>query len=621
MVEQVRSQPTTATSARRPRRLYPSTVVVGLVAVVALGLAMVPGDRRFTGIDPGAVEFTQIDHGWPLIYLTRRIENPGETSDAAQIWSLTGSVRGFHVPALLLDLLLATSALAAIVLGYQYWRRQRGRIWQLHLSDVLAIVLLSAGVFAAYHRLDVTHRNQKLACERLKTLAYGADDPEQLQVVGSPRYFSVATEPRLPDWLAALYDGGDFNIFDTVVGLNLAAEKFDDDSLAELANFPDVEALVLSPKVTDSGISRLSKLSRLRMLDVPYQVSDAGLASICGLAMLEQLRLDATRVSDDGLAHLKQLRNLRRVSLPDEITNAGLVHLSHLSNLEVLDLSCTRVTDDGLANIEPLAQLERLILPPMITDAGFEHVMKLRHLQHIEMHYSTALTDVGLAYVGELLQLKELNLAEFRVTDAGLAHMRNMEQLERLNLSGTGITDAGLAHLTGMRTLCALDLSGTAVTSAGLAHLARLEKLEELRLAESRVDDAGLARLVDLKELHTLNLRATDVDDAGLDYVAQLKRLVDLDLSGTNVTDEGIARLKALKRLERLALFDTKVTSRAAASLMAALPALDEKNVTALVGDLGEAPADEKLPPGVAAAPGLSERPADSTTGPSTVAP
>src|SRR4029077_1065447 len=56
-------------------------------------------------------------------------------------------------------------------------------------------------------------------------------------------------------------------------------------------------------------------------------------------------------------------------------------------------------------------------------------------------------TDAMVAYLEELVSLKEINLAESPVTDAGLAHLTKLTRLEELRLNGTEVTDAGVARL------------------------------------------------------------------------------------------------------------------------------------------------------------------------------
>jgi hypothetical protein len=85
------------------------------------------------------------------------------------------------------------------------------------------------------------------------------------------------------------------------------------------------------------------------------------------------------------------------------------------------------------------------------------------------------------------------------VSDALLARIGNMAQLRNLNLGGTTVGNQGVAHLSGLTRLEELNLTGTQVSDAGLEHLAGLTELRELGLGADRITDAGLAHLHGLR--------------------------------------------------------------------------------------------------------------------------
>ena len=95
------------------------------------------------------------------------------------------------------------------------------------------------------------------------------------------------------------------------------------------------------------------------------------------------------------------------------------------------------------------------------------------------------LTDVGVAHLKVLTQLRSLDLGGTNITDAGVAHLSALTQLQEVDLSGTKITDAGVAHLKGLRQLWSLNLSWTNVTDAGLASLKGLASLRYLDIYET----------------------------------------------------------------------------------------------------------------------------------------
>ena len=91
------------------------------------------------------------------------------------------------------------------------------------------------------------------------------------------------------------------------------------------------------------------------------KATDAELARVGKLGLVDHLDARDSTITDAGLAHLKGLTALRYLNLSDTpITDAGLAHLKGLTRLETLHLSSTRVTEAGLASLEPLKNLQTL---------------------------------------------------------------------------------------------------------------------------------------------------------------------------------------------------------------------------------------------------------------------
>ncbi|MGC6427258.1 MAG: c-type cytochrome domain-containing protein [Akkermansiaceae bacterium] len=108
-----------------------------------------------------------------------------------------------------------------------------------------------------------------------------------------------------------------------------------------------------------------------------------------------------------------------------------------------------------------------------------------------------------LAPVSEALT--SLRLGASSVSEAALqAHLGEMRNLRQLDLNQTGITDAGLDVVASLENLEWLNLYGTAVTDAGLAKLKSLTKLKKLYLWNSKATPVGADALK--KELPELEI-------------------------------------------------------------------------------------------------------------------
>jgi serine/threonine protein kinase len=101
---------------------------------------------------------------------------------------------------------------------------------------------------------------------------------------------------------------------------------------------------------------------------------------------------------------------------------------------------------------------------------------------------NTPVSDADLVFLRELPQLKKLHLGCCRkVGDGGMAHLGGLASLEELDISGTGVGDAGMAHLHRLKSLRTLKTMGSQVTPR-----ARKKLEDELgRRLQGDIDDCG----------------------------------------------------------------------------------------------------------------------------------
>jgi internalin A len=339
-----------------------------------------------------------------------------------------------------------------------------------------------------------------------------------------------------------------------------------DDQLAQLAPLKTLDILKLhrNKQLTGNGLIHLQALGSLRELRFySTPIEDEGLRHVAQLSALEVLSLQSTHVTDAGLISLEKLTRLRELILPDQISDAGLAHLRPLTSLEKLLLYSESITDAGLEHLKDLPALKSLTLSsPKVTRRGVESLLTARPALKLELSlYFT--TDAELAGLKELPYVTSLSLAGAQVTDAGLAPLAGLTSLRYLNLSRTPVTDAGLLPLENPRAIKDLNLDGTAIGDEGLAHLEHLTALETLRLHGTRVTDAGLAHLRDMKSLTMLFLDGTRVGDAGLVHLKGMAQLSILFLGRTQVAGPGLAHLTGLPSLRHLDLSGAPLTDAA----------------------------------------------------------
>jgi hypothetical protein len=159
-------------------------------------------------------------------------------------------------------------------------------------------------------------------------------------------------QPPGPAWLRERI--GD-EYFVSVVGLQFTVESLTDADLEKLSPLTDLDFLSFQTRqpqrITGSGLAHLSRLHKLRSLDLTCQP-----------------------IADDALRHLRSLKSLEFVCLHDtKVTDAGMVHLRELPKLKCVVVSATGVTDLGLSHLCSLPTLTSVVArSTKITDAGVE---------------------------------------------------------------------------------------------------------------------------------------------------------------------------------------------------------------------------------------------------------
>jgi Leucine-rich repeat (LRR) protein len=329
-------------------------------------------------------------------------------------------------------------------------------------------------------------------------------------------------------------------------------------TIAALTNLPKKSYWSLNgvdlrdAKVSDADLKHIDKLTNITWVNLPGNISNAGLVHIKGLKGLKSFAPPGTNVDDAGLENLKGLTQLEILDLRHmAVSNAGLKHLEGLTNLKRLYLRGPHVGDAGLEHLEGMIKLEELWLTDLteVTNAGLESLKRMTNLKFLRLDRSRGINGAGLVNLKGLTNLEELHLWETQVSDAGLKYLKALTKLKILDLAKTNVSNEGLNQLKDFANLELLALEDTSVSDAGLELFKGRSKLTEIQLTRTKVTDRGLEYLAEMKNLRTLYLRGTKVSDAGLEHLKGLTNLKELHLEGSCVTAAGVAALrKALPR-------------------------------------------------------------------------
>lgn len=218
-------------------------------------------------------------------------------------------------------------------------------------------------------------------------------------VKGTSRKAYMTKIPDFSDLQFLNYDGSNVIELKFTYSVKIAVT---DDTLEIISEkFTDLKGLDLSfsKKITDEGLKSLSKLSHLTSLDLSWneQITDAGIGVV-------------------GESSTK-LKSLYLNSLP--ITNKSLQSISKLTNLTTLSLhKCTNITSEA-----------------------FTYLINLPLTALRISSFGDRLQDEDLKTVGQLGNLKSLNLSYSYITEEGLLHLKGLKNLKFITLGGCPIEE------------------------------------------------------------------------------------------------------------------------------------------------------------------------------------
>ncbi|MBL8213297.1 MAG: hypothetical protein JNK87_21445 [Bryobacterales bacterium] len=284
---------------------------------------------------------------------------------------------------------------------------------------------------------------------------------------------------------------------------------------------------------TDNDLERLTGLTSLTSLDLSHTyVTDRGIERLQQFKNLTELNLDTAEfLTDAAMNYLRANKQLTRLSVRGvDITDVGLPYIGELTKLKSLDLSHSMLGDVGLESLPTLTELEDLdIGATRITGINLNFLKLLPNLKRLNIRgiqrrnggacWSPQLTDLDMDTIAMLTKLESLDVG------VGLSLARNGKPLGGGNncrlAGGIQITDLGLAKLTKLKNLKRLEVSGSKLTNDGLKPLLTLPNLERLSLWNCKaLDDKAVETLGRLKTLRFLDVSDTAITPEGLKKLA-----------------------------------------------------------------------------------------------------
>ncbi|HUE70962.1 MAG TPA: hypothetical protein VMP01_08735 [Pirellulaceae bacterium] len=393
------------------------------------------------------------EHGWPWTYLVRaefdhtfQMHMPmlWDGPSSADCWKLWSDLPRLHYLALIGNLLIAGVFVGASGVGFEWWRRRRNRIWQLHLLDVFLFIAVLSGALALWmaSRSQYLREQQVLSLPSDPTAPINDEFPLML-------IESHSVQRRSPSWIRLLSEESPLRSFDRVIGIEVPA----------------------------SELPKAIPFRNLRTIAIHHEATDRDLATLSRFRELEALRLFAVSVNGDDegaepqLLELPAMPHLRGLSL--SLIRQPVAGLSKLQSLEVLELDECAVNNSMLDELESLKRLRELSLAETkITSEGLEHLAGLSQLEKLVLD-DTLIDDSGLSHLSGLLRLNDLSLARTHVSGDGLRHLDRLPHLQILSLIDTEISDADIEALKRLRHLKWLTVSNRRLSDDAISVLRR----------------------------------------------------------------------------------------------------------------------------------------------------
>ncbi|GAA4453133.1 M56 family metallopeptidase [Novipirellula rosea] len=238
----------------------------------------------------------------------------------------------------------------------------------------------------------------------------------------------------------------------------------------------------------------------------------------------------------DELRWVRALAGLTRLDLSSEFMNdESLQSIAHLSTLQQLELSRSRhLTTACLRSIGELTDLRELQLVSSLKwddeDYDADDFNRLRNLTKIVewKPYDWRLDDAGIAWLKAADELEMVYGWGPAVTDEGFAALANKPMLGVIHLNTTKITDRSYELLKDHPKLYWLQCSSPNLTDAAIDSITTMRNLREVHLFESKVTDVGVQKLIDALD--------------------QLPRLETVNLSNTAVSQDAVEKLRAARQ-------------------------------------------------------------------------
>jgi len=436
-----------------------SSRVVALLVLLFLLFCNLPAQYverlRFGNLPPLVADIgtdMRLEHGWPLTFLARSrdVRFFGPEITARECFEFWKDVDELRLAALLANVAIVVVVALAIGLGFETWRRARKRLTQIHLRDLLAVLLVVSAVGAWF-----LNERQEFAEQQ----RFFRPDNSDLRSLYCTHQEGGIT------WLRACLGAWLFDYLDRPFSVTIS----EGEGWRQLAKLPNTHRVDVVVPGTTADFRHLAELPNLEAL------------SIQGFDQFER--------GSGRTIELPQLPTLRGLMI-SELTDPWR-GIDRAPAVEVLAIFSSRVDDGTFHEIESLPKLRELSLNSVKVSAErLGALSNLRMLRALEVARAS-LDEGALGRLGGFHNLRSLALRNSRIASGDLQALSALKRLETLDLNGVqAVNSQDVARLAELPQLRDLYLTGTLVNADAIPHLIKFRQLHHLVLPRRGFSDA-----------------------------------------------------------------------------------------------------------------------------------
>jgi hypothetical protein len=226
-------------------------------------------------------------------------------------------------------------------------------------------------------------------------------------------------------------------------------------------------------ELTPNGLKSLADLPNLGFLGCQGKLcNNEAMGHIGAIPRLRMLMGQGTVASDEGFVALSRSPTIEYLwgrECPN-LSGRGFAALAAIPSLKGLAVSCKNVDDAALSELPRFPSL-RGLMPMDVSDDGFLHVGRCEQLEDLWCMYCRDTGDVATEHLTGLARLKSYYAGATQITDRSLELLGSLLTLEKLEFwECAGITNVGVAHLAGLPQLREISINGSPnVTREGMA--------------------------------------------------------------------------------------------------------------------------------------------------------